>query len=239
MNTIIEKLKFRLKALTRQHPEKEYVKKSYAQNGEDLIIDFIFTIKKISKPTYLDIGAFHPFRFSNTAIFYKRGARGVNVEPNPDGYKLFCKYRPQDANVCCGISEENSVLTYYKMNAPALNTFDAASVAELVKKYNYTIVDELRVPVITVKELLEKYTAGRFPDFLSLDVEGLDMVILNQIDYEQDYPKVICVETVEYTTDATGGKNTALINYILSKGYFIFADTNINTIFIKNEFWSN
>lgn len=63
------------------------------------------------------------------------------------------------------------------------------------------------------------------------------MLILEQIDYENNYPKVNCVETVEFTNDGTGAKNTKLISFLESKGYFIYADTYINTIFVKRKFW--
>ena len=65
------------------------------------------------------------------------------------------------------------------------------------------------------------------------------MEILDQVDYIQNYPKVICVETVAYSHDGTGVKNFQLIKFLESKGYFVYADTYINTIFINKEFWQN
>jgi hypothetical protein len=70
---------------------------------------------------------------------------------------------------------------------------------------------------------------------MSLDAEGIDEIILNSIDFENNFPKVICVETITYDRKLGGKKNTGIINLIENKGYTIFADTNINTIFIKNE----
>ena len=65
---------------------------------------------------------------------------------------------------------------------------------------------------------------------MSLDAEGLDYEILQMIEYDKNYPKVICVETVSYTS---GRKETEIINFLQSKGYNIYADTHINTIFSK------
>ena len=61
--------------------------KSYAQCAEDLIIRFAFDQMGIRKPVYLDIGAHDPIFLSNTYLFYKKGSRGVCVEPNP----MLCK----------------------------------------------------------------------------------------------------------------------------------------------------
>jgi hypothetical protein len=63
--------------------KKGHRKVSYSQCGEDIIINFILTCLKIDKPTYMDIGAHHPFRFSNTALFYEAGCHGINIEPDP------------------------------------------------------------------------------------------------------------------------------------------------------------
>ncbi len=56
---------------------------TYSQFGEDLIVRYLFDSLGIARPTYLDIGANHPKFSGNTFGFYKRGSRGVLVEPNP------------------------------------------------------------------------------------------------------------------------------------------------------------
>ena len=76
---------------------------SYSQLNEDCIIDWLTGYKK--KGTYIDIGAYHPDKISNTRLFYERGWRGVNVEPSLIGYKLFCEKRPDDINLNCAIGE--------------------------------------------------------------------------------------------------------------------------------------
>jgi len=61
------------KALKKFGLELRY-KKSYAQCGEDLIVKFIFdNVLKINKPTFIDIGANHPYIGNNTFLFYKNG----------------------------------------------------------------------------------------------------------------------------------------------------------------------
>ena len=57
-------------------------KKSFSQCGEDLIVNYIFGLRGITKPTYLDIGANDPFYLNNTALFYINGCRGINIEAN-------------------------------------------------------------------------------------------------------------------------------------------------------------
>ncbi len=55
-------------------------RESFSQSGEEMIAGYIFDVVGVSTPTYLGIGAHHPFELSNTAAFYKTGSRGVNVD---------------------------------------------------------------------------------------------------------------------------------------------------------------
>jgi FkbM family methyltransferase len=220
-------------------PEKRFGKISYSQCGEDCIIEHMFGLRKMAKPSYIDIGAFHPYALSNTAKFHASGSKGINIEPNPDQFRHFVIHRKGDVNLNMGVGIENGTLSYYKMNNPTMNTFDRDSAAELVEKHGFTIIEEIKMPVKNIRDIIKDYAGNQFPDFLSLDVEGLDEQILSQIDYVNNYPKIICVETIEYTHDGTGRKNQRLIDFLLSKNYMIYADTYINSIFVNRKFWTN
>jgi hypothetical protein len=90
---------------------------------------------------------------------------------------------------------------------------------------------------MSIGSIVEKYYNDRFPDLLSLDVEGLDFEVISSIDFKKYQPKVICVETISYSKNGTGVKSSKLIKYVESKGYYLYADTNINTIFVKKDLW--
>ncbi len=72
---------------------------SFAQFGDDIIIEKLLGKRK---GFYIDIGANHPDRFSNTKRFYVNGWRGINIEPNPISYNKFLK-RKKDVNLNIGI----------------------------------------------------------------------------------------------------------------------------------------
>lgn len=211
--------------------EQKY-KKSYSQVGEDMIIDFLFEIHGISKPSYIDIGAHDPYYYSNTAYFYSKGCKGINIEPNPVLFKNFLTTRKDDINLNIGIGGNNNRLNFYIMSTATMSTFSKEQATELVSKHGFSIEDVIKVDVSTLNSVVDDYNGGIFPDFLSLDAEGLDFDILQMIDYEKNYPKVICVETIVYN-DMNGKKEDDIIDFLQSKGYKIFADTYINTIFEK------
>ena len=70
-----------------------------------------------------------------------------------------------------------------------------------------------------------------------IDAEGIDFQIIKSFDFSKYAPKVICIETINYTPDGTGTKRQDLCDYIEQQGYFEYANTNINSLFVNKEFW--
>lgn len=158
---------------------------SFAQAGEDIIAIHIFNRIGIGRPSYLDIGAYHPFDLSNTALLYCRGARGINVEANPDLIVAFERHRPGDINLCAAVGPQRG-REKFNLKHASLVQFSESECIE--------------VDVMTVMDVVERCAAGVFPDFLNIDAEGMDLDILKSIDYSRG-PKVICAEV---GTDTSG-----------------------------------
>jgi hypothetical protein len=209
---------------------------SYSQCGEDLIVKFIFDRLNITKPTYIDIGAHHPYYLSNTAIFYEEGSIGVNIEPDVNSFKQFLDFRKKDINLNMGIGKGFEELDFYKLSVSTLNTFSYEDALNS-ERNGYKIEEVCKVGVAPLGHVIANYCDGLFPDFLNVDAEGIDEIIINQIDFNLNYPKVICIETISFSINGNGIKNTELIEYIISKGYILYADTNINSIFIRADLW--
>lgn len=211
---------------------------SYAQCGEDLIIEHILrNYLGIEKPSYLDIGAHHPTHLSNTYLFYQQGGGGVCVEPDPTLFAAILKARPRDVclNVGVGFAEATAA-EFYVMSARTLNTFSKEE-AERYQSYGTYKIDEvITIPLLTVNAVLERYFERR-PDLVSVDVEGLDFEILKSFDFSRFRPPVFCVETLTYAEDKTERKITEIMDLMRSAGYFSYADTYINTIFVEEETW--
>src|SRR5437660_1408476 len=105
-----------------------FVNLAYSQDGEDMVLRRLFEGRRAG--FYVDVGAHHPFRFSNTCYFHRRGWRGINIDPNPQAIKEFDRDRPSDTNICVGVADVPGTLSFYFFNERALNTFDAALAAE-------------------------------------------------------------------------------------------------------------
>lgn len=213
-------------------------KVSYSQCGEDLIVDFLLTwVLKIESPTYLDIGAHHPWSLNNTMLFYKRGLTGINIEPDPVLFQDFIKYRKKDININKGIgfTKNSEVADFYIMSYKALNTFSKEE-AEKIHRAGTVKIDTIKqVELININEVLLKYHSNKALDFLSIDVEGLDFDILKSIEFEKYKINSICVETVEYLNGNDLKKKVDIQEFLFSKGYSDYATTPINAIFVRKD----
>ena len=152
-----------------------YALKSYSQEGEDMILRRMFEGQKTG--FYVDVGAHHPKRFSNTYFFYKMGWMGINIDAMPGSMKLFNKVRPKDINLEKAISDKKQILTYYIFNEPALNGFSKELSEERDGKSNYFIKLTKDIETVTLDEILDNYLPkNQEIDFLSIDAEGIEEI---------------------------------------------------------------
>lgn len=174
--------------------QEEYLNESYAQHGEDNILFGLLNYK--TSGFFVDVGAFHPTRFSNTYKFYKMGWKGINIDPAPNTKKLFDEIRPNDINIELGISDKESELEYYMFEEPALNTFVKSTVENYKKIYpNCKIVGTKKIKVTTLKECLDKnLPANAEIDFMTIDCEGMDYEAIISNDWQKYKPKIVICE---------------------------------------------
>lgn len=213
------------------HPDQAFGPVTYAQFGEDLILANIFASLGIAKPRFLDIGAHHPINCSNTALLYAMGARGICVEANPNLIPPFRALRPEDQilNIGCGVKP--ATLDFYMIDhASGRNTFDRATAEAFVAAHPTFCIREVRqIPVLALDDIVTQYCAGEWPDFLSLDIEGLDYDVLQASNlHHLRGPKVICAEAVSGADDDKGSDIEALL---IARGYAVRARTIANVIF--------
>lgn len=211
---------------------------SYAQSGEDLIVDFVFRAMRVEYPTYLDIGAHHPTHFSNTYFFYIRGSSGVTVEPDPMLHRELRKKRPKDVHLNVGVGGSSAVtLPFYVMSTKTLNSFSKAEAERYQGTGMHRIDKILDISVVTIGEILSSHFPDRPPDFVSVDVEGLDLQIIRSFDFSRCRPAIVCVETLTFSESREETKVAEIIDHMCDHGYFVYADTYINSIFVDRQKW--
>jgi FkbM family methyltransferase len=208
---------------------------SYAQDGEDMIVKSFFEGRRKYKGFYVDVGAHHPYRFSNTAFFYQKGWRGINIEPAPDLIKKFERYRKRDINLNFGVANQISDLTFYVFNDQALNSFNRElSLSRHEESTPYKIVKELKIQTFRLSDILDKYLpANQKIDFLSIDAEGLDLEILKSNNWEKYSPDLVLVEQDVSEFMIENIDKDEIYNYLTANHYKMVAKTKRTSVFKK------
>ncbi len=199
---------------------------TYSQCGEDLILDYFFHHK--SEGVYIDVGANDPRLFSNTYYFYKKGWRGIVIEPNS---KVLSKYkftRSRDERIQCAIGERGS-FTFYKFKEDALNTM-SEEVARSYEKMGHKILSKETVPSVPLSDIFKSRNL-KHVDLLSVDTEGQNFEVLQTNDWETFRPTFVLVETAEYDKPDDESLEGKFNLYMEKVGYKKVANTPMNTIY--------
>lgn len=219
---------------------REYIYKryhiSFSQGGGDDI-----QLKKIIKNTtpgvYVDIGAWHPVKASNTYYFYLRGWKGICIDPNPKMEKLYRTYRPKDSFINCAIGSKQEELIYYQLQDgySAMNTFNLEFLER--KNLEQHIKSKNRIKLYQLKDILdEQIKENDRLDFFDIDVEGLDLEVLKTNDWEKYRPKVILIET---NLSIQEELNSDIVVYLNSVGYAFVAKSviegNLGNLFFTDS----
>jgi FkbM family methyltransferase len=170
--------------------------RSFSQEGEDIALARIFDGQ--ADGFYVDVGACHPKRFSNTFFFYRRGWRGINIDATPGSMEAFRKMRPRDVNLEMAVGETESSLRIHLYRDPAFNTFSTRLV-EKREKRDPDCKPESSVTLVTrsLRSILEQHvSAGQAIDFMSVDVEGMDLAVLRSNCWERFRPRCVIAEVV-------------------------------------------
>ncbi len=203
---------------------------SYAQEGEDNILDRIFKGKQ--NGFYIDIGAHHPLRYSNTYKFYLKGWRGINIDAMPGSMLLFKKYRPEDLNLEIAISDKEERLTFYIFDEKGLNTLSEKMAQKRIKETKYKIIEKIDLQTKTLKYVLQKNLHDyQKIDFLSIDVEGLDYNVLKSNDWNRYKPEVILIENIESSIEKA--RYSEIYLFLINMKYEFYAMTYNTMIFKK------
>ncbi len=204
---------------------------SYSQYGEDLIIDKLLNLK--DKGFYIDVGAFDPESLNNTKLFFDRGWKGINIDPNPDTIRKFNEKRPSDTNLNFGIANKEGTL-----KAVLFENCKSYTLSEkLIKQHEQEqtkVINSINIPVKTLKSIFTEYVKDVKVDFISIDTEGLDLQVLEGNDWEKYRPKVICVETYNEQGENIDYRQR-IHNFMEKIKYKLAYDTGLNSILIDTR----
>ena len=177
------------------------------------------------KGFYVDIGTNDPVILNNTYYFHRRGWKGINIEPNPECFNRILSKRPRDTNLNIGLGKSNGVLDYYLFYPDLVSTFSKCESEENIKS-GYRLISIVKIPVRRLENVLDEYLLeNQEIDFMSIDTEGYDFLILENMNINKYKPRFICLEDFK---DNNFGK---INNLLVTSGYRkVFSNTH-NSIY--------
>lgn len=209
---------------------------TYSLEGDDRIASSL--LRKLlhthdkSVPFYLDIGANEPIYGNNTYLFYTLGFFGICVDPIPEVATKFNKARPRDHfhNVAIVEHERVAELTIYENDGAS--TIDPLTKSRYDAKFDTHSV--ISVEGKTLSSVLSDHRSGtRFP-LLTIDVEGSDLIVLNQAIKSNHCFELIIVEDKHFSLHAPFPQ-TEVSTLLASCGFTFVARTPLNSFYINSE----
>jgi hypothetical protein len=205
----------------------------HSQMGEDMILKNLFQNKE--NGFYIDIGAYHPVELSNTYYFYKKGWRGINVDATPGSMKIFRSLRRDDINLEMGVADNDCERDYYLFHSKTLNTFTQEGLKYVKNQFNAEPYRVMKIKFMTLEKLLDTYLPSTVTqiDFLNVDVEGADELVIRSNNWNKYKPKVICIERHMNYNEF---KETQLCKFLEDKGYNFAAKSGPSYFYYSNSF---
>ena len=168
---------------------------SWSHAGEDISLDHYLKHRKCG--SYIDVGAHHPDRNSNTRQLYQRGWRGVNIDANEDLISNFFVKRPEDKNICAAVGSKSDYELYL---------FDELLVTTTNKEHRdfeinrgRKVTSKRTVNGMTLRNILDRYFPTSRLTLLTIDIEGADCDALHSISFEtldsNRFPEYLLLET--------------------------------------------
>ncbi len=219
----------------------------YSQLGEQMVVMNILgrmDQSKINK-VYIDIGAYHPFKGSNTYKLYLKNWRGVVVDPNPEKTKKFSSVRPLDICLTNAVIPDHWDITEVEMLATGTN--DACeSITPTLNKNNHLIKETAAhsyiAKTIKVKDVLETCTLQLgTPAFMSVDIEGLEGDLIQGTDFKKYPIPLLCIE--HFLSEFTQGKSvfdykhSPMIQHLEAHGYELVSVCGVSVILAHKDFY--
>jgi FkbM family methyltransferase len=202
------------------------VKFYFGQCGEDAVLQYF-----IEQPTgfYVDVGANDPIVHSNTNVFFLRGWRGLNIDPNPKCIERFQQQRPADINVRALLSDTEEELEFYHYWVDKLNTCSLDIVAErkLLNDPRFVPISSETIRTVTLTSIFEKHLSPTQQiDLMTIDCEGMDLRVLRSNDWHKWFPVWLVVED-------KGNNDSDVCAFLLNLGYTLIGVVGVSKIFKK------
>ena len=197
---------------------------SYSQHGEDKLLYQLLTKFNLQNALYIEVGANHPIKISNTYLLYRNGMRGIVIEPNRDLLHLFEIVRGEDIRLNIGVGYSSCVQEFLMTDAHARNSFGKNT--EYMKQHSIHVCKKIKIPVLSLDDVMKNFSQK--VSFLSIDTEGMELEILSGSIKTLDKTYLLCIEA------GTQDERREILNALDGK-FELIKDYGCNLIMYNKE----
>lgn len=169
---------------------------------------------------FVDVGANDPQWLSQSWHLEQNGWRGLLVEPVPELCERLRVERPASTVIqaaCCA-DEETGDAEFF-----VADDLDKSTLHPDLLDFNTSLQRTIKVRLGTLNELLDEAALPRV-DFVSIDVEGLQLDVLRGFDLAAHRPQLILIE--DHLTDLKTHR------YLVAGGYRLVKRTGLNSWYV-------
>ena len=204
----------------------------FSQYGEDVILHKIF---KNPVGFYIDVGAHHPFRQSNTAYLWCSGWNGINIDANPNSIEIFNQVRKADENIWAAIvsDEDAANKTHIDLICSDSRELDlGASVSETIASER-NASRRISVPTKSLTQIVNG-VKNKTIDYMNIDIEGVDFEAILGMSAWSKLPKVLSIET--YQKNVRDILSSQVNQQLESFGYELKYHIGLTSIYVQSDF---
>jgi FkbM family methyltransferase len=199
---------------------------SFSQYCEDTLV---YGLIPRNSGFYVDVGACHPWRASNTYKLYLRGWSGLTIEPNPDIAPLFRRVRPRDIHLTMGVAPKAGTLEFFRFDDPKHNSFHR----EQQSWMGHTPRSSIQMECQPIQEIIDRHASGRAIDLLAIDCEGFDFSVLETLNWSKNRPCAVIIEDYEqFVLNSEPGRQSAICSFLTARDYAIVSQGAFSFIYM-------
>lgn len=159
----------------------------YSQCSEELVIRDFFNDKRGG--FFVDVGCSHYKDLSTTYYLEEKlGWKGIGIDALDEYAEDYKHFRPNTIFCNYIVADKSGGTMEIYVN------FQQKSLSSIVYKPEpFTHGETVQVPKISLNDLLKKYHVKKI-DFLSVDVEGAEPMVLAGFNIKKYRPELVCIE---------------------------------------------
>lgn len=213
-----------------------HIKGHFGQYAEDTLVRKHFKIRK-EKGECLDIGAYHPFRFNNTAYFWINGWKCINVDANPNSIEKFNRHRPTDTNINAAVIPEKQIIKGVKEIELFIDNQDKDGLSPTGTIINKNDSKKsIKVSTLSINEILSKHCSHNL-QYVNIDIEGADKEVLYDFDFKNFKPRVFTIE--EHSREIAEINDGDITNFMRINGYLFHSRADVTSVYVNKNIFND